>query len=70
MFIVLGSPRGRTAQSAAPESLTQESEGNSREFIQKQNAILNGYGWIDRDKGIARIPIDRAMELMLERGLK
>jgi hypothetical protein len=27
---------------------------------------LNGYGWVDRDKGIARIPIDRAMDAVAE----
>jgi hypothetical protein len=26
------------------------------------NAKLNGYGWIDRGKGIAHIPIERAMD--------
>jgi hypothetical protein len=30
---------------------------------------LNGFGWIDRDRGIVRIPIDRAMELERGRGL-
>ncbi len=29
---------------------------------------LTTYGWVDRDGGIARIPIDRAMEVMLQRG--
>jgi len=26
------------------------------------DARLNGYGWVDRDKGIAHVPIERAME--------
>jgi hypothetical protein len=30
---------------------------------------LNSYGWIDRAAGIVRIPIDRAMELIAQRGL-
>lgn len=30
---------------------------------------LNSYGWVDKDAGVARIPIDRAMEMMLQRGL-
>ena len=34
-----------------------------------EDAELNSYGWIDRNAGIARIPIDRAMQLILERGL-
>ena len=29
---------------------------------------LTTYGWVDKDGGIARIPIDRAMEVMLQRG--
>lgn len=30
---------------------------------------LNSYGWIDKEGGIARIPIDRAMEVLLQKGL-
>jgi hypothetical protein len=29
---------------------------------------LTTYGWVDMEGGIARIPIDRAMEVMLQRG--
>lgn len=29
---------------------------------------LQGYGWVDKEGGVTRIPIDRAMELMLQRG--
>ena len=34
-----------------------------------EDAELNSYGWVDRNAGIARIPIDRAMQLILEHGL-
>ena len=34
-----------------------------------EESDLNSYGWVDRTSGIARIPIDRAMQLLLERGL-
>lgn len=27
---------------------------------------LHTYGWIDQEKGIVRLPIDRAIELLLE----
>jgi hypothetical protein len=30
---------------------------------------LGSYGWVDKDGGVARIPIDRAMEVLLQRGL-
>ena len=30
---------------------------------------LNSYGWVDRKAGTVRIPIDRAMQLLMDRGL-
>ncbi len=38
-------------------------------LLAAQNEKLNSYGWVDRSNGIVRIPIDRAMDLILERGL-
>jgi hypothetical protein len=35
----------------------------------EENKILTTYGWTDREAGRVRIPIDRAMALLLERGL-
>jgi hypothetical protein len=34
-----------------------------------ETADLDSYGWIDRNSGTVRIPVDRAMQLLLERGL-
>ena len=34
-----------------------------------QKALLDGYGWIDRDAGTVRIPIERAMEIVATRGI-
>ncbi len=31
-----------------------------------QEALVQGYGWVDRNANIARIPIDRAMELLAQ----
>lgn len=36
---------------------------------QHENEVLGSYGWVDKNAGIVRLPIDRAMELVLERGL-
>lgn len=30
---------------------------------------LASYGWVDKQSGVTRIPIDRAMEVLLQRGL-
>jgi hypothetical protein len=35
---------------------------------QAANAKLNSYGWVDKDGGVTHIPIDRAMDVMLQRG--
>jgi hypothetical protein len=35
----------------------------------KEAEQLTSYGWVDRNAGIVRIPIDAAMRLTLERGL-
>jgi len=35
----------------------------------KEDDTLTTYGWVDRNAGIVRIPIDEAMKLTLERGL-
>ena len=29
---------------------------------------LQSYGWVDQEGGVARIPIDKAMEVMMQRG--
>ena len=34
-----------------------------------EDKILNSYGWIDPEKGMVRIPIDRAIDLLAQRGL-
>lgn len=33
-----------------------------------EDSILSTYGWTDKKAGVVRLPIDRAMELQLERG--
>lgn len=34
-----------------------------------EDRMLDGYGWVDREAGVARIPVERAMELLVQRGL-
>jgi hypothetical protein len=31
-----------------------------------QEGLLKGYGWVDRNKNIAHIPIERAMEMLVQ----
>jgi hypothetical protein len=74
----------REAQRVAPQyplAIAQESrlppeprlQTNPRQDLAdlraKEAEILATYGWVDRNSGIVRIPIDEAIRLTLERGL-
>jgi len=47
-------------QTAAPLDL--------KHYRADQDKILEGYGWVDPQAGIVRIPVDRAMDLLLQKG--
>jgi hypothetical protein len=38
-------------------------------YLKHEREILNTYGWVDRKDGIVRIPIQRAMSILLKNGL-
>lgn len=40
-----------------------------RDFRQHEIQTLNSYGWVDQKAGVARIPIEQAMQLVVQRGL-
>jgi len=42
---------------------------NLQTFRAKEQNDLTTYGWLDKSAGSVRLPIDRAKELILERGL-
>ncbi|RIK82536.1 MAG: hypothetical protein DCC67_07105 [Planctomycetota bacterium] len=54
-------PTGPRLQVSPREDLQQ--------FHARETRLLNSTAWINRPAGIVRIPIDRAIELSLERGL-
>lgn len=37
-------------------------------FEAQEDSVLNSYGWVGRDAGIVRIPIDDAMKIAFQRG--
>ncbi|MGH7899256.1 MAG: hypothetical protein ACREQQ_14975 [Candidatus Binatia bacterium] len=37
--------------------------------LAEEDELLDGYGWVDKEKGTVRIPIERAMELVIKEGL-
>jgi hypothetical protein len=36
------------------------------ELVEHEEIRLTTYGWVDKEKGVVRIPIDRAMTLLVE----
>jgi hypothetical protein len=38
-------------------------------FRVQEEQMLHSYGWVNQPAGVVRIPIDRAMELLAQRGL-
>ena len=39
-----------------------------QQLLKEEGQILSTYGWVDRKAGKVRIPIDRAIDLQLQRG--
>jgi len=58
------------AKMIAPQPQLQIDPGADLEkFRAEEDAKLNSYGWVDREREVIRIPIQRAMELIAQRGL-
>src|SRR5438046_3746439 len=61
LVLVAATPHGNTYEA-------KRAEAREKKLNDTRNAAtgeLNSYSWVDKGKGIARIPIDRAMELTL-----
>lgn len=55
---------------AVPEPRLQVDAVRDMKTLRAQeDAILTSYRWVTKEAGTARIPIDRAMQLLVERGL-
>ena len=58
------------APTEPPEPKLQANpQADMRMMREKEETVLNHYGWVDPNRGVVRIPIDRALDLVAERGL-
>jgi hypothetical protein len=56
---------------APPEPRLQAHPRRDLEALRaEEDALLGAYGWVDREAGTVRIPIERAMELLAERAAR
>jgi hypothetical protein len=59
-----------TIQRIFPEPRLETDERSEiNEVRRREDEQLNSYGWIDQPAGVVHIPIERAMQLVLARGL-
>jgi hypothetical protein len=71
ILIVVASVVGLTALFTATADSEQQAKAASGlaadicESVDEQEEKLASYGWVDREKGVVRIPIERAMELLV-----
>lgn len=58
------------APTVFPEPRLQVNYFQDMDVVRDQwNSELHSYGWLDKNNGITHIPIEKAMELTLQRGL-
>jgi hypothetical protein len=55
-------------QAPAPQLQPAPQPDRAAYFADKRR-LLDSYGWVDRQAGIARIPLDEAMKLLAARGV-
>ncbi len=63
------SPLKYTREPAPGPHLQADPRQELKEMRAAEDSVLTQYGWIDAEKGIVRIPIDRAMQILAQKGL-
>ncbi len=59
----LPAPHSTAAVRATPYQIPDDPSAQK-----ERRALLDRWGWIDRDRQIARIPVDNAIDLLVEEG--
>src|SRR5262245_46291538 len=64
------SPLAAAEQGPPPDPKLVPDEPNDLASVrEEEEQVLDSYGWIDKDRGLIRIPIARAIELVAKEGL-
>jgi hypothetical protein len=60
----------KTQVESFPQPRLEEDERGQLDGVRmKEENTLNSYGWVDEGSGVVHIPIQRAMQLVVEQGL-
>jgi hypothetical protein len=63
------SPLAKTSQLFPQPHLQIKPAQALQKLRAEEDDVLSSYAWLDRANGIVRIPIERAIDLLVERGL-
>jgi len=64
-------PLAATQETRVPPEprLQTDPRGDLQDLHMQEERLLNSYGWVDKNAGAVRIPIEAAMKLVVQRGL-
>ncbi len=62
-------PTGDPARSFPAPQLQPDPPADLNKFRAREDQVLESYDFVNKDQGVVRIPIDRAKQLLLQRGL-
>ena len=56
----------RLSQQFPPPRLQRDPQQERADYFAEKQRELSEYGWVDHDRGVVRIPIERAIELLAQ----
>src|SRR5207248_3444649 len=62
-------PTPQTVQEFPQPRLQPDPVTDLNKFRAQEEEILNSYGWVDESQGVAHIPIEQAIDVLVKRGL-
>ena len=63
------SPMASPSQLPPEPRLQIQSDKQIIELHQSEDHVLSSYAWVDEKGGVVRVPIDKAMDLLMKKGL-
>ena len=62
-------PQASRGRSRLPPRLQNYPFYDIKAFRGEENRVLEHYGWVDKNAGVVRIPVERAIDVLAEKGL-
>ncbi len=62
-------PQGDPERTFPPPRLQADDVADMNKFRDYEEQVLNTYGWVDQNAGVAHIPIEQAMQTLAKQGL-